>query len=248
MESRAFPGDIRVLVSPRLERRGFLAAFTERTGGTSDPPYASLNLGAETGDDAEAVRENHRRLGEVLGLGPLMTARQVHGTIVADVQGTGGDLGEADALTTPIPSLGLAVMTADCVPLALASEAEGRVAAVHIGWRGLAAGLVQAAVSLFEVPSKVVAAIGPAIGPCHYEVGPDVVELVRGGTAGIVSVTEGRGRPRLDLPETVERLLQRMRVSEVDRADSCTACQPLRFFSHRREGVTGRQALVAVKL
>ena len=248
MESRAFPGDIRALVSPRLERRGFLAAFTERTGGTSDPPYASLNLGAETGDDIAAVRENRGRLEGVLGLGPLRTARQVHGNTVARVRGRGADLGEADALTTRLPSLGIAVMTADCVPLALASEAEGRVAAVHLGWRGLAAGLVQAAVSRFEAPSRVVAAIGPAIGPCHYEVGPEVVEEVRRGTEGLVSVKEGKPGPRLDLGETVQQVLQRMRVSEVDRADPCTACEPSRFFSHRRDGVTGRQALVAVRL
>ena len=248
MERRAFTGDIRALVSPRLERRGFLAAFTERTGGVSRDPYSSLNLGVGTGDEPSAVDRNRSTLGGALGLGELTSARQIHGATVAHVRAPGEELGEADALTTTVPSVGLAVMTADCVPLALASEREGRVAAVHLGWRGLAAGLVEVAVEQFGSPRDVVAAIGPAIGPCHYEVGPEVVEAVRRGTHGVASVEAREGAPRLDLPATVEGLLRRVGISEVDRSDACTACEPGRFFSHRRDGATGRQALVAVRL
>jgi YfiH family protein len=248
VEHRALPGDIRALVSSELERRGFLAAFTERTGGSSQGPYSSLNLGAETGDVPAAVAENRGRLTEVLGVGELTMARQVHGTGVVRVERAGQDLAAADALVTSIRSVPLAIMTADCVPLALASERDGRLAAVHIGWRGLASGLVQIAVGLFGAPTEVVAAIGPAIGPCHYDVGPEVVEAVRHGTEGLARVEWAEGRSRLDIPATVESLLRRAGLAAVDRAKACTACEPLRFFSHRRDGTTGRQALVAVRL
>lgn len=248
MERRAFAGDIRALVSSELERRGFLATFTERTGGTSRPPYASLNLGAETGDQLAAVRTNRRRLTEALGVGELAVARQVHGKRVLPVDGSGSELGDADALVTSARGVPLAILTADCVPLALASEREGRLAAVHIGWRGLAAGLVPAAVGSFEVAADVAAAIGPAIGPCHYEVGPEVVNAVRTGTGGSAIVEDGDGRVSLDIPGTVERLLLELGVPVVEAAGACTACEPLRFFSHRRDGPTGRQALIAVKV
>ena len=248
MERRRFPGDIQALVSSELERRGFLAAFTERTGGASEGQYASLNLGAQTGDAPAAVVENRRRLTESLGIGELTTSRQVHGTGLVHVDGGGGDLGEADALMTSRRSVPLAIMTADCVPLALASDREGRLAAVHVGWRGLAAGLVQIVARSFEVPDEVVAAIGPAIGPCHYEVGPEVVGAVRRGTHGLISLGRIEDRTSLDLPATVEGVLRREGVAAIDRAETCTACEPLRFFSHRRDGPTGRQALVAVRV
>jgi YfiH family protein len=248
VERREFPGEIRALVSTELERRGFLAAFTERTGGASLRPYSSLNLGAETGDAAAAIDENRRRLREALVVGDLATARQVHGSDVARVERAGAELGECDALTTSLRSIPLAIMTADCVPLALASEREGRLAAVHVGWRGLASGLVQIAIGLFEAPSEIVAAIGPAIGPCHYEVGSGVVDAVRRGTRGVASVKRAEERPRLDIPATVESVLRYGGVAAVDRVDACTACESLRFFSHRRDGPTGRQALVAMRL
>lgn len=252
VEPRALSGDIRILVSSILERRGFLAAFTERTGGTSAPPHASLNLGAQTGDTPGAVEENRSRVVAALGTGPLVAARQVHGTAVLHVAGAvpdpGTALGEADALVTSLRSVPLAVMTADCVPLALASEREGLFAVIHIGWRGLALGIVQRAVRLFADPGEVAAAIGPAIGPCHYEVGPEVVDEVRRGAGEIVSTTESADRARLDLAGTVERVIRSGGLTDVDRAGECTACEPLRFFSHRRDRETGRQALIAMRL
>lgn len=248
MERRAFPGDIRILVSSELERRGFLAAFTERDGGISSGPYSSLNLGTGTGDETEAVRENRRKVTEALGVAQLVVARQVHGTAVAAVHRPDADVGEADALTTSSRSIPLGITTADCVALALASEREGRLAAVHVGWRGLAAGIVQAALRLFEAPAHVAAAIGPAIGPCHYEVGPEVVDAVSRGTDGAASVHRSGAGLRLDIPSTVESLLRGGGAAAVEGAEVCTACEPLRFFSHRRDGQTGRQALVAVRL
>lgn len=181
-------------------------------------------------------------------MGELALARQVHGTRVIPVEGSGSELGDADALVTSARGVPLAILTADCVPLALASEREGRLAAVHIGWRGLAAGLVPAAVGSFEAPADLAAAIGPAIGPCHYEVGPEVVEAVRAGTGGSAIVEDVSGRISLDIPGTVERLLRELGVPVVEAAGACTACEPLRFFSHRRDGRTGRQALVATRM
>jgi len=248
VERRAFPRDITALVSAELERRGFLAAFTERTGGVSAAPYASLNLGAEVGDLPDRVRDNQRLLAEALGIGSFATARQVHGTAVLRV--TAGDPGpeDADVLMTDDTAVPLAVMTADCVPVALASEHQGTLAAVHVGWRGLASGVVQQAMGLFPEPRDVAAAIGPAIGPCHYEVGPEVVEAVGRGAGEAVVTGSAEGPSMLDLPATVEWLLRRLGAAVVEAAGVCTACEPTRFFSHRRDGVTGRQALVAVRL
>jgi YfiH family protein len=248
VERRVFLGDISALVSSELERRGFLAAFTERTGGASEAPYSTLNLGSEVGDAAELVHENRRRLSAALGVSGLTTTRQVHGTEVLQVPESGERPAEADIITTSHKSLAVAIMTADCVPAALASESEGVIAAVHIGWRGLAAGIVQKALGLFRAPEGVVAAIGPAIGDCHYEVGPEVIEAVRGGAGDEVVASPRANRFMLDLGATVERLLRREGVRTVERAGVCTACETARFFSHRRDGVTGRQALVAVRL
>ena len=247
MERRVFPGGIRALVSEELERRGFLAAFTERTGGASDAPYSSLNLGSEVGDAPEAVLENRARLRAALGIGELAAARQVHGVAVRRVAGGHEGAAEADALVTGRRGLPLAITTADCLPVAFASEVEGTVAAVHVGWRGLAAGIVQQGMSLFREPREVVAALGPAIGPCHYEVGPEVVEAVRGAAGEAVVARSSGDRFMLDLGATVEGIL-RERGAKVERVGVCTACEPRRFFSHRRDGVTGRQALVTVRL
>lgn len=249
MERRTLKGRIRALVSPELEGLGFLAAFTERTGGLSEPPFSSLNLGSQVDDPPERVRGNRGLLSDALGVGELRTVRQVHGTGVREVRG-GGDHTEpeeADALHTLEREVPLSVFVADCVPLALASGRDGRIAAVHAGWRGLASGILDSALAAFSQPSSVAAAIGPAIGRCHYEVGREVVEAVEAST-GVAIADEAGTRPRLDLASTVEAALLRRGVPTVERAEVCTACEPDRFFSHRRDRLTGRQALVAMRL
>jgi YfiH family protein len=154
----------------------------------------------------------------------------------------------ADGLLATRPGLPLAILTADCLPIALASPAEGLVAVVHAGWRGLAAGILEQAVSRFDRPGGLRAAIGPAIGPCHYEVGEDVALAVAAGSdAGAVTDRRG-GRLYLDLAGTAARVLRRAGVRHLQRAEECTACEEGRFFSHRRDGVTGRQAMVAVRV
>jgi YfiH family protein len=243
--------DLAVIVAADLERTGFLAAWTERTGGVSEGPYRDLNLSFRH-DRATRVRENRRRVARALGSPPFATARQVHGSTVAEVEGAGGRsdlwvrLDRADALATSRPGTPVAVLAADCAPLVLASEEEGRLMAVHAGWRGLAAGILARAVAGFESPASIRAAIGPAIGPCHYEVGADVISALSGRGAAVTVRREDR--IYLDLAATVEGELRGLGVPSVDRARECTACSPDRFFSHRRDGITGRQGLIAMLL
>jgi purine-nucleoside/S-methyl-5'-thioadenosine phosphorylase / adenosine deaminase len=256
VERRRLDGELWALVAPGLERRGFLAAFSERTGGESDRPYRSLNLGFRTGDEVDRVRANRGRLVAALNLPPFATARQVHGTDVVHVgpglAGRGfaepeGGLSRGDVLSTSARSVPLGVLAADCLPIALASEAEGRLVAVHAGWRGLARGIIRVAVGLFEEPAGVAAAVGPAIGPCHYEVGAEVVEAV--DAAGERAVWRRRDGGRfLDLAATAARSLAASGVPDIEDAGLCTACHPERFYSHRRDGRTGRQGMVVMRL
>jgi polyphenol oxidase len=257
VERRRLNGGIHALVSSTLERAGFLAAFTERRGGVSQPPFRSLNLGLYVGDRDEAVVENRRRAVAALGVPAFASARQVHGAEVARVgasrAGAGfddrsGPLPDADALSVTRERVPVAVLVADCLPIALASPTEGRLVVVHVGWRGLAAGIVQRAAGELHDPGAAFAAFGPAIAPCHYEIGEEVALAVAGGS-GVGVVTERRdGRLFLDLAATAERILAARGVRRFDRAGLCTACRTDRFFSHRREGITGRQALIAMRL
>jgi len=245
-------------VSRRLESDGFLVACTERTGGTSAKPFASLNLGLRSGDDVEAVRENRRRVIGALGIDPFACVRQLHGARVvrAGPARAGGGfmdpdeaLADADGIVTTSRAVPLAVLAADCVPVALADPSSGRLAVVHAGWRGVAAGVLRSALRPFPRPAEVRAVIGPAVGPDHYEVGEDVALAVSAATErGAVTSRVGASL-RLDLPATVARILRESGVTRLERSEECTACLPRRFFSHRRDGAgTGRQALVGVRV
>lgn len=245
-----------VLVPAELEERGFLVAYTERTGGASEAPFDTLNLGYATGDRAEHVRENRERLIAALGIPPFAVARQRHGSGLVRVgekragagfQGPPSPLGGADALAVSRPRIPVAVLTADCVPVALASPEQDLLVAVHAGWRGMAAGVVGHALRLFERPGRVLAAIGPSIGQCHYQVREDVALAVAAGSHAD-AITERRdGGLFLDLPGAVARVLRAAGTRKIERADECTACEPARFFSHRRNGETGRQGMVAAR-
>jgi YfiH family protein len=257
LERRRLSAGITVAVSPELEARGFLVAVTERSGGVSGGPFRSLNLGFSGGDDPRMVRTNRRRACGALGLGSFAVARQIHGSHVEQVgteqAGTGFDgpsaaMRTADVLTTSAPGVAVAVLAADCVPVALADPGTGRLAVVHAGWRGIAAGVLASALELFDDRAAICAVIGPAIGPDHYEVGEEVVEAVAAATDDAVVARRSDARSFLDLPLTVARFLTRNGVSLVDRATECTACEAARFFSHRRDGPSGRQAMVAVRL
>jgi len=258
MERRSLPGGAYVMVPSSLERAGFLAAFTERTGGMSPPPYDSLNLSLTTDDDPDNGRENRGRAVAGLGIAPFATAYQVHGSSAVRVgakrAGAGFEdpntrLKEADILYSKGAKVPLAVLTADCLPVVLASPEEGTVAVVHAGWRGLAAGILASAVALFEDPAEVRAVLGPSIGPCHYEVGEDVALAVASGSdAGAVTQRRG-GSLYLDLPATARAAMKALGVRKVEDTGLCTFCERKRFYSHRRDGpATGRQAAIAMRL
>jgi purine-nucleoside/S-methyl-5'-thioadenosine phosphorylase / adenosine deaminase len=257
MNRRDLNGEMSILVSERLESDGFLVAFTERTGGVSgDPAFHSLNLGLRCGDDPANALENRRRVCRAVGLPPFSLVRQVHGARVVEAEagrdGAGFSdpstaLGSADGIITTSPGMAVAVLTADCVPVAMADPRSGRLAVVHAGWRGIAAGVLHSALGSFEKPADVRAAVGPAVGPDHYEVGEDVARAVSAASQS-GAVTERNGRQvLLDLPGTVARILGELGVRDIDWDPVCTACQPERFFSRRRDGITGRQALVAMR-
>lgn len=255
MERRILDG-VSVLVPPELERRGFLVTYSERTGGVSEPPFDTLNLGYATGDRPGHVRENRDRLVRALGVPAFAVAKQAHGANVvwvggkragAGYAGPPSPLGEADALAVSRPGVTVAVLVADCVPLALAAPDQGLLVAVHAGWRGMAADVVGHALRSFDRLGGVLASIGPAIGPCHYEVGEDVARAVAAGSESGAVTDRREGKLFLDLPGTVARVLRAAGVRSIEKAEVCTACRPERFFSHRRDGETGRQSMVALR-
>jgi YfiH family protein len=214
------------------------AVFTTRRGGVSEGPYESLNLGILTDDDPQRVAENRRRALARAGIERFAMGHQVHGAELAEWDGPSSEpLEQVDAHTTRAQGLGLLVLVADCLPLALA--APGRVAMLHCGWRGLAAGIVERALSTFDDPPA--AALGPCIGRCCYEVGPEVLDAF----AGHDGVADGR---MLDLRLVAQHKLEEAGVESIEHVDLCTSCNPELFFSHRRDGgVTGRQCGIVAR-
>lgn len=229
-------------------------AFTTRDGGVSSPPYDSLNLSFAGGDRREAVTENRRRVAEALGISPRwVTGRQVHGSrvLVAGVE----DLDrreECDALLTATPDLPLAILGADCAPVALAALSPGTglrveaVGAVHAGHGGIVSGVVQAAVAEIRrmAGTECRAVLGPSIGPCHYPVGAEVpARFKRAFPAAPDFTTRVAGSLRFDLRAAVRWQLRTAGAEVKEDDPPCTSCDP-RFFSHRRDGPTGRHGLI----
>jgi YfiH family protein len=214
--------------------------FSTRTGGVSEGPYASLNLGLLTDDERSRVEENRRRLFAAAAVDPARVAstRQVHGARVVHADEPPAP---TDGLWTDERGRGVLGVAADCLPVVLA-RLDGRrpaIAVLHVGWRGLLAGIVPAGRAALR--GRLAAVIGPGIGPCCFEVGEDVAGPMR-ATFGLGLERDGR----LDLPAAAERALRAAGVDRVDRIDACTACDRERFFSHRRDRVTGRQGALAV--
>lgn len=207
--------------------------FTTRGGGVSEGPYASLNLGRKTGDDVEKVDENRRRACAEIGADAerLALNYQMHSAVMHRARpGARGEPG--DGLWTDERDLPVLAMSADCVPVAFArvNGAAPAVAVVHVGWRGLLGGMIESAVSSLG-DGQLAAAVGPAIGPCCYEVRDDVAEPFR-ARFGHEIVSAGR----LDLWRAAGEALREAGVAQVERFDLCTACHPELFFSHRRDG------------
>jgi YfiH family protein len=233
---------------------GVRAASTLRRGGESPQPWASFNLGTHVGDDPARVAANRRRLADALNL-PSEPAwlEQVHGREVLrlDAAGVPGTR-VADAAVTGVPGRVLAVLTADCLPVVFARVDGMRVGVAHAGWRGLAAGVLEATLAQMDAaPGEVVAWIGPGIGAAAYEVGADVRAscLAACGPGAAVFFAAGRpGHWQFDLAGLARHRLEAAGVAGVHGGCWCTHAEPERFFSHRRDGAerpTGRMATLA---
>jgi YfiH family protein len=223
------------------------AAFGTRLGGVSAAPFDALNLGILTADESSAVIENRRRLAAALGLAldRIPVGLQVHGAELLFHDGPQrpspfaepgrAELPEVDGHVVSAAGLAPLVLTADCLPVALAGP--GGVAMLHCGWRGLAAGILAAGV---EAVAATDAAVGPGIGGCCYEVGEEVLDAFAELGPGIAVDR------MLDLAEVARRQLERAGVGRIELAGLCTSCKAELFFSHRRDqGRTGRQGSLA---
>ncbi len=234
-----------------LEVGGARVVFTDRHGGVSRPPYDTANLGFDTGDEHSAVSENRTRLGERLGGAagdPANWAwvRQVHGAGVARVRTAADGGAPGDALVTDRPGIPLVVIAADCAPVALVAGSV--VAAVHVGWRGLAAGVIEGTVQeIRSLGSNTIrAVVGPCISAANYEFSPVDLDRVASRLGPAVRARTRGGAPALDLRAGVHAALARAGVGASTDVDVCTFESP-DHFSHRRAGVTGRQAVVVVR-
>lgn len=225
------------------------AVVTTRAGGVSEPPYESFNLAFHVGDAAERVHRNRRRLLAAVGLDNVQWLDQEHGRRVLAASSLTAASGPvtADASWTAAPDLGLAVLVADCVPLLLANVDGSLVAAVHCGWRGTVAGVVEATLdALPESPSRLVAWLGPGVcGDC-YEVGSDVHDALAADERRTVLMEQpsacGDARKwRMDLPALIVAHLRRAGLERIVASSLCTICDR-RFYSYRRDGQTGRFA------
>lgn len=225
------------------------AAFSTRLGGVSAAPFESLNVGVLTADADGNVVENRRRLAAALGRDPAGIAfgPQVHGDAIATHAGSadptrflepGSELPAVDGHVTADAAISPLVFAADCLPVALSGP--GGVAMLHCGWRGLAAGIVARGA---EAVAATDAAIGPAIGPCCFEVGAEVLQALPaadGPQSGRIG--DLQARRHVDLGEVARRLLRAAGVERIESAAMCTSCEAELFFSYRRDGETGRQA------
>ncbi len=225
---------------------GFPHGFTTRDGGVSTAPWDRLNLGGFVGDDPACVAENWRRLGRATGLA-FARVKQVHGARVVRADGPTAPEDEADAVLSAAEGVAACVSVADCVPVLLADPGTGAVAAVHAGWRGTLARAAAEAIAALRrevgAPAdRLLAAVGPSIGPCCYEVSKDLGVRFRQEIGA--EVVLGGERPRLDLWRANVRVLAQagVRPERIEVLGRCTSCERDLFFSHRRDaGRTGRQ-------
>lgn len=243
------------------------AAFSLRSGGVSLAPWASLNLGRHVGDEANAVQENRSRLASALRLpSEPVWLEQVHGTTVWRLVAPTSLVTEstaaappprADAIVVERPRAVAAIMVADCLPVLFCDRAGSVVAAAHAGWRGLVAGVLEQTVAAMGVPpAHLLAWMGPAIGPSWFEVGPEVRHAFLAASADSKAPAAGRAievnfrrgpgdRWMCDLGGLARQRLQALGIGEITGAEWCTASDPARFFSHRRDASrTGRMAAV----
>lgn len=227
------------------------ALFTTRNGGKSNGPYTSLNLGDHVGDDFTIVKQNRALLREVLPNGPRWL-KQVHGAIL--VKFNGDDCAvpcEGDAAFTRCPDNVCAVLVADCLPILLCDHAGTVVGVIHAGWRGMADGVIESTLSEIRrtcgINTRIMAWLGPAIGPHHFEVGEEVRQaFVKRDKNSVLAFLPHRdhsdGKWFADLFLLARQGLMKAGVTEIYGGGECTFSDPARFFSYRRDGNTGRMA------
>ncbi|MCC7410257.1 MAG: peptidoglycan editing factor PgeF [Gammaproteobacteria bacterium] len=243
MPAAGAPAVIRACWPAPAQVRAFT---TTRHGGVSRPPYATLNLALHVGDEAADVRRNRELLHERLALpGPPCWLRQTHGSATVEIDACPDTPPPADGALTSRTACVLALLTADCLPVLLCDRAGTRIGALHAGWRGLAAGIVEAGVARMQrAPQELLAWLGPAIGAAAYEVGIDVRDtFVAADPDAAAAFTPVRpGHWLADLALLARQRLERAGVRTVHAAGHCTWTEREALFSHRRDGRTGRMA------
>lgn len=240
---------------PQWQKNGGpLHGFLGRRGGKSAGPYQSLNLSLRVGDDPETVTENICDVKKAVGVhgSRIVTMRQLHGDGIIEVKDKDiKEAGEADGMIAAQPGIALGILTADCVPVLLSAPGQRLAAVVHAGWRGTLAGLVMKMVDRLRErfgvePASIQAALGPAIGPCCYEIGKDVSKPLIEKYGGLAQKSLKRRGERefLDLRDLNRSLLEKAGLppDQIFKIGPCTSCAIEDFFSYRKEGgETGRQ-------
>lgn len=222
------------------------ALTTTRSGGISEAPWHSLNLGDHVGDNPAHVAENRQRLADSIGLPADRIAwiRQTHGTRVARFPGPENP--EADASVTDQTDLACAILTADCLPVAFCNTEGTKIAAAHAGWRGLCNGILENTAKQIGTPENTLAWLGPAIGPDQFEVGPEVRKaFLAHNPQAAVAFKPSPNRPGHYLANLYQLARQRLNSAGITRiygGTHCTVTESDRFFSYRRDGTTGRMA------
>jgi YfiH family protein len=255
METRSLPVDasseLPVIVSSVMPA-GFAHGFTTRAGGVSAAPFDSLNLGWRWGDDRTLVAENHRRLLAASGAKRMLRVSQVHGTRILRVRDQEAPdtvaATQADGLASDEVGLGLSVHVADCTPILMACPERGACGALHAGWRGTVAGMARRGVAVMARefgcrPRDLRVALGPCIGPCCFEVGPEVAAAFLAAMPaalgnGVIVTVPGR-KAHIDLRrfQALELEAAGVLADHLDASSDCTFCDPAgRFFSFRRAG------------
>jgi YfiH family protein len=247
------------LESTLLREAGFRHAFFTRCGGVSEPPWDSLNFAISVGDAPESVRRNLAHAATALGVEPrcLYMLSQVHGTasrvLLGDEDPDEVVRSIGDITLSRAPRVACCVRSADCVPVLVADRASGAALAVHSGWRGTVARAATAGIAalraLIDGEGDLVAAIGPHIASCCFEVGDDVARaLAECSSAGEGAVLRGDAKPRVDLRRILRAQLQEARLAAacIDDVPGCTVCEPARFHSYRRDGARSGRMLSAI--
>ncbi|MGI9288841.1 MAG: peptidoglycan editing factor PgeF [Pseudomonadales bacterium] len=226
------------------------AYVTTRREGVSNTPYASNNLALHVGDHAQAVQQNRELLVAALqGCNAIQWLDQVHGTVVNTVKKAGNPL-SGDGLQTDVSGLACAVLTADCLPVFLTDRTGSEVNVVHAGWRGLAAGILACAVQTLRAPpAELLAWLGPAISQSHFEVATEVAQQLQMSTSEEQPLVDmpsqaTSGKVMVDLYHVAKCQLQQLGLTEIFGGNFCTYTDIERFYSYRRDGVTGRMASV----